>query len=495
MYTRNDIAFARDDGKITLTFKYVVSAPLDVAVVIYNFLDQGALADSQTKRYSLCGSAAEGRASCAPEDEGKFWTNKSVTLRSQILNTVRRFGSNVTNADLAIKTTYIVEETGFYCAIVYPLKGPMASEYLASLTYSNPYGLLSATDYPNMPFYGFLSITYLIIGVVWLWKCFLSWRDLLALQNYCTGVIFFLMLEMAFNYGYLENYNLEGHGFILFAARNSISFFMLLIVALGYGVVRPTLGGTMKKCLILAGAHFVFAVMYAGCAMVISDLQNIVVFLFVLPVAITTTVFYFWILTALDQTMRKLEARRQGVKLQMYRSKLQSYICVSFNVNVTGGLCFLYIVANTLNLMNLQNESWIPIAWRFQWVFLNGWMNVLYLMVGLGILLLWRPTENNQRYGLDQLATEDHYDDDVEANGGNGAGQQIKLRTVNKDISTTHLQADSDDEDDDEDVMMWAEQNLPSDDVRIGTAGASSTGGGARSSAESELEPAAEMLH
>ncbi|KAI8809266.1 lung seven transmembrane receptor-domain-containing protein [Cladochytrium replicatum] len=372
----------------------------------------------------------------------------------------------------------------------------MASEYSASLTYSNPYGLLSATDYPNMPFYGFLSITYLIIGVVWLWKCFLYWRDLLPLQNYCTGVIFFLMLEMAFNYGYLENYNLEGHGsssllvlaVILFAARNSISFFMLLIVALGYGVVRPTLGGTMRKCLILAGTHFVFAVMYAGCAMVISDLQSIVVFLFVLPVAITTTVFYFWILTALDQTMRKLEARRQGVKLQMYRRLLRL-------LQVTGGLCFLYIVANTLNLMNLQNEAWIPIAWRYQWVFLNGWMNVLYLMVGLGILLLWRPTENNQRYGLDQLATEDHYDDDVEASGGNGAGQQIKLRSVNKDSSATHLQADSDDEDDDEDVMMWAEQNLPSDEVRIGTGGASSTTGGVRSSAESERNVASEKMH
>lgn len=47
---------------------------------------------------------------------------------------------------------------------------------------------------------------------------------------------------------------------MLNAARNSISFFMLLIVCMGYGVVRPSLGATMLRVRILALVHFIFGV-------------------------------------------------------------------------------------------------------------------------------------------------------------------------------------------------------------------------------------------
>lgn len=45
---------------------------------------------------------------------------------------------------------------------------------------------------------------------------------------------------------------------ILDAGRNALSFFMLLVVSLGLSVVRESLGKTMLKCQLLAGAHFVF---------------------------------------------------------------------------------------------------------------------------------------------------------------------------------------------------------------------------------------------
>lgn len=45
---------------------------------------------------------------------------------------------------------------------------------------------------------------------------------------------------------------------ILDAGRNSMSFFMLLVVSLGLSVVRESLGRTMLKCQILAGLHFLF---------------------------------------------------------------------------------------------------------------------------------------------------------------------------------------------------------------------------------------------
>jgi hypothetical protein len=48
---------------------------------------------------------------------------------------------------------------------------------------------------------------------------------------------------------------------ILGAGRNSLSFFLLLVVSLGLSVVRETLPA-MMRCRILAGAHFIFGGKY-----------------------------------------------------------------------------------------------------------------------------------------------------------------------------------------------------------------------------------------
>lgn len=51
---------------------------------------------------------------------------------------------------------------------------------------------------------------------------------------------------------------------ILNAGRNSFSFFLLLIVCMGYGVVKDSLGKTMIYVRWLAGAHFLFSLIYAA---------------------------------------------------------------------------------------------------------------------------------------------------------------------------------------------------------------------------------------
>jgi hypothetical protein len=50
---------------------------------------------------------------------------------------------------------------------------------------------------------------------------------------------------------------------ILNAGRNSFSFFLLLIVCMGYGVVKHTLGRTMIRVRWLAAAHFLFGLVYS----------------------------------------------------------------------------------------------------------------------------------------------------------------------------------------------------------------------------------------
>lgn len=144
---------------------------------------------------------------------------------------------------------------------------------------------------------------------------------------------------------------------ILDAARNSMSFFMLLVVALGLSVVRESLGRTMIKCQILTGGHFIFGstfhkylsrvsslahytilVLY-GVGIVELQLEStsaLVLLLFVIPLAFTLSGFLLWIMYSLNgqsgasfhpsvltvmsltATIAQLRARKQRYKLKMF---------------------------------------------------------------------------------------------------------------------------------------------------------------------------------
>src|SRR5258708_36065675 len=104
-------------------------------------------------------------------------------------------------------------------------------------------------------------------------------------------------------------------GAVLNAGRNFFSFFLLLIVCMGYGVVKPSLGKTMVYVRILAIAHFVFGVIYSVASLSITpDSAGPLVLLVILPLAATLTAFYVWTLNALNMTMKDLTDRRQNTK-------------------------------------------------------------------------------------------------------------------------------------------------------------------------------------
>lgn len=88
------------------------------------------------------------------------------------------------------------------------------------------------------------------------------------MQYYISGTILFLIIEMIAQFAYYRYINKHGGGTtslaflfviaILNAARNSLSFFLLLIVSMGLSVVTQSLGSVMGKVRLLTGMHFVF---------------------------------------------------------------------------------------------------------------------------------------------------------------------------------------------------------------------------------------------
>jgi hypothetical protein len=80
------------------------------------------------------------------------------------------------------------------------------------------------------------------------------------------------------------------------AGRNSLSFFMVLVVCLGYGVVHPSLGSQMYWAIGLTIVHFIFGALYFTYSMLERNPNSFLILLLGLPFAVTLFIFYVCIL-------------------------------------------------------------------------------------------------------------------------------------------------------------------------------------------------------
>ncbi|EAU92776.2 hypothetical protein CC1G_01821 [Coprinopsis cinerea okayama7 len=239
---------------------------------------------------------------------------------------------------------YPVRKTGYYCVAIVPLneenQSPAAATgdatathppYRANILFKNVFeGQLPATDYPKVTFYFAMFLAYSVIALLWGFLCYRHMQELLPIQYYLSGLVALLVVEMLANWVYYRYLNAHGKGAtstaflivvaILDAGRNSMSFFMLLVVSLGLSVVRESLGSTMRKCQALAVAHFIFGILYA-IGIVELEMEStsaLLLLLFIIPLAFTLSGFLLWIMYSLNATIQQLRARKQRYKLRMF---------------------------------------------------------------------------------------------------------------------------------------------------------------------------------
>jgi len=152
----------------------------------------------------------------------------------------------------------------------------------------------------------------------------------------------------------------------------------------------------------LAGAHFIFGLIYSIASLTVTPENAGPLVLFViLPLAGTLTAFYVWTLNSLNATMKDLNERKQTVKLSMYR---QLWWAILISIMVIFGFFFF----NSFTFASTSNPDFVPFHWKTRWFILDGWLNLVYLADVVFIAYLWRPTANNRRFAMsDELAQDD----------------------------------------------------------------------------------------
>lgn len=183
--------------------------------------------------------------------------------------------------------------------------------------WKNPTGYLPGRMAPLMNFYGFMSLAFVILGLFWFSQYARFWREVLHLQNCITLVITLGMFEMAlwyFEYAEFNETGVRPMGITAWAVtfgtvKRTVARVIILMVAMGYGVVRPTLGGLTSKVIMLGGTFFLASEVLELVENVgaVSDLSGKARLFLVLPVAIMDAFFILWIFTSLSSTLNKLQ--------------------------------------------------------------------------------------------------------------------------------------------------------------------------------------------
>ena len=298
-----------------------------------------------------------------------------------------------------------IEQTGMYHVWFVVCDPELAGVRVRGKTvWKNPHGYLPGRMAPNLPFFGFACAGYLVLGFAWTVAYIAHWKELLELHNCITAVVALGMCETAVWYFDYANFNATGYrpyvatifAVLLGSLRTTLSRALVLVVSMGYGVVRPTLGGVTAKVIALCACYFCSAaikdvVEHVG---TVDDLKPGAKLLLILPVSALDALFLVWTFTSLSKTLTQLLLRRQMQKLALYRV-------------FTNALALTAV----LSLMWLGFEVWfkstdvINQKWEFVWV-IGAFWHVLSFVLLCVICLLWRPTDMSARYAYSDMAKD-----------------------------------------------------------------------------------------
>ncbi|XP_017405316.1 transmembrane protein 87B isoform X2 [Cebus imitator] len=363
---------------------------------------------------------------------------------------------NVSNQERSMDVVARTQKDGFHIFIVsIKTENTDASWNLnVSLSMIGPHGYISASDWPLMIFYMVMCIVYILYGILWLMWSACYWKDILRIQFWIAAVIFLGMLEKAVFYSEYQNINSTGlstQGLLIFAElisaiKRTLARLLVIIVSLGYGIVKPRLGTVMHRVIGLGLLYLIFAAV-EGVMRVIGASDSDLVLLASLPLSLLDSGLCWWIFISLAQTMKTLRLRKNTVKFSLYRHFTNTLIFA-----VLASVVFMVWTTKTFRIAKCQSD------WMERWVDDAFW-SFLFSLILIVIMFLWRPSANNQRYAFMPLI--DDSDDEIEEFmvTPENLTEGIKLR-ASKSVSNGAVKpATSDNFDED---LKWVEENIPS---------------------------------
>lgn len=420
-------------GSLKYDSKKPDDSPDDIKIsyVIFEFKDIVYLGkDTPNGRKYICDSDAILGGLCDSKDEGQFIVNLDISNTTVKTSQLTKLGQ--------AHIDYNVLRTGYYCVLTIST----LEKYKGLVNFQNAFGHLSAAEIPKLPAYGILTLCYALALALFGFQFFKKrhQNQILPLQRYLLAMFGFLTFDTLVVWLYYDLVNRTAaplNGFVIFyliflsllnAVKMTFSLFLLLCIALGYGVAVLKLPkSTMFKCKILAGVHFCTSMFYLVATYWGASSNSLSVSLSVaaddqagslwdivplLPIAVTLTTYYVCILAAMRNTSANLHKQRQVIKLQLYLKLFTLiFMLVVFTV---GGLVLSSFVILTMSTTDIVEQHWRSFYFLYEF-----WPSLVFYVVFLGVAWLWRPTETSYMLAVSQQVASDDTAPENQGPGGN----------------------------------------------------------------------------
>lgn len=315
------------------------------------------------------------------------------------------------NSEVTLSGTYEIQKTGLHY-LMYSSCQPEAGNVFIDghNAWMNPYGYLSGELYYNKPFFLYMTVVHAILLLIW-GAFLLKFREeLLPVQGHICGVIVLALLEVMLWYFEYSSFNAEGYrpmalmvaAIISGTIKKTVSRLLVLVVCMGYGIVRPNLGDRAWQVAAFGVVYCIFSSILDVVKALSHDNDPSGGFfiMVIIPVAVLDSIFYLWTFMSLYDVVQQLEERKQAVKLQLYRR----FIWVL-------GICLILSCGWVLYQMYFLYANLFPVFWQYAWLFDAYWY-VLSLAILVAIMVLWAPNENSKRYA--------YYEENLNVDGDDG---------------------------------------------------------------------------
>eukprot|EP01127_Copromyxa_protea_P001923 TRINITY_DN11829_c0_g1_i1.p1 TRINITY_DN11829_c0_g1~~TRINITY_DN11829_c0_g1_i1.p1 ORF type:complete len:539 (-),score=91.39 TRINITY_DN11829_c0_g1_i1:16-1632(-) len=324
--------------------------------------------------------------------------------------------SNNDQLQKQIVGNYFVNRTGIYTLLLISCDYEAPSELYIEGNFSwyNPYGYLPGDVYKKLPMSGAFTILYSVVFVIFL-VLTLRYRSIMLKMQYALLFVLFVgLLESAAWYFYrLTNNNYGVYStaslfVVVFIAivRKTLVHLVVLLLAMGIGTVKWTLGTTRVKLGLLTVFYLFFAFVFQFIAELDAVKKTVIIssalyrLIVVIPLAFFSVSFYYWTLLSLIRTVQQLTLRQQTLKLQLYRVFLGV-------LSITALLFFFSSLYQIYIGYSKKNKKHSEEGWQTAW--LEDALNEsLFFFVISAVSFLWRPRANNTHFGYAEFFTEDN---------------------------------------------------------------------------------------
>ena len=309
--------------------------------------------------------------------------------------------------------------------------------------WKSKHGYLPGELYGFMYFYLIVTGVYIALWALYGYAMKVNAEYRIEIEKWIMLAISLGLLEMIFRSLDYFIWNIKGYrstfiiwiGVLTGVLKQGISRCLIVMVSLGWGVVRDTLGSTMRLIIVLGATYIavsaardlliIFVIEDAGMISTQGEREMItVVQVLTLLISAIDVIFILWILDALNNTVIYLESMNQTRKLERY-NKLRCLFMFS--------ILFATIWA-VFTLVDSVNEEGL-VAEEHAWA-IDAATEVNYLFVLIGVALLWRPNPNAQEYA---------YVMELSGDGGGDGENEVEMSGV-----AVPSAADLDDGDDDD---------------------------------------------